>query len=469
MATKTDKRKSKSRAKIKKANGKKAVAKKKKKVSIDFETHIPQWNGGTVTGRFTHLQPNNFAGIAIKKTAPNTILGIDPALRLSDKTTFQIKKLSVKPIVNTFDFSYFDSSSLDTYLNKSLDLKAEIQLKYLDKVMWNEMYAGLCTPSEIDTNMATSDVIKNHLHYIRHFSGLPHFDDSYCPRFMSDFVWGPLGEWTGEVPDDSLVAEANFVVRNKNHSDWFPFGKRGVSYEAKILHPKMDSMFGGRSSYLGIRRRSYHIKETGTGSKFSAWFLAGMIQEGLLDEAVLWDWRSALESRQYHYGYDGLRDNSNRYDPFGVLADLNEVNWEWSEEDQVWGIDGATDSPYVSQIREWLDISGVVPNEEIQALVDWVQTATGQNSNFKFMAQVFLETDLLIQQRKKAINAAATETNQKRLRPKVNYNTAIPTIYAPSLDSLMIAPDPFGYLDVHNVMAFDPATWHEFDEKYDIV
>lgn len=54
-------------------------------------------------------------------------------------------------------------------------------------------------------------------------------------------------------------------------------------------------------------------------------------------------WANALRSGDFKFGYGVLRDGDDCYDPMGVLAATNLVDWTWNETEGVWSVAGKVD------------------------------------------------------------------------------------------------------------------------------
>lgn len=98
----------------------------------------------------------------------------------------------------------------------------------------------------------------------------------------------------------------------------------------------------------------------GTGER-----LAGLIG-ALNPSGVLWEyWVGQLRSGPFEYGFGVLRDGADHYDPMGVLAEINDVDWAYDEGEGAYAVDGQVDFLSTDLIRSFLAIPRAVPDERI--------------------------------------------------------------------------------------------------------
>lgn len=59
------------------------------------------------------------------------------------------------------------------------------------------------------------------------------------------------------------------------------------------------------------------------------------------DEEAMTLWINTMASGDYRFGFGLLRSADDEYDPLGVLAALQGVDWTWDEQDEAWAYKGS--------------------------------------------------------------------------------------------------------------------------------
>jgi hypothetical protein len=111
------------------------------------------------------------------------------------------------------------------------------------------------------------------------------------------------------------------------------------------------------------------------------------------DNHVIETWIGALNSGAYQFGFGLLRDGEDRYDPMGVLAATQVVDWTWEESEGAWAFEGSVDFLPGHVVVRLLGSS--IPTS-MQA--DWGQGLSQTITEFNDGVSDFLPTVTLIKQ-----------------------------------------------------------------------
>lgn len=74
------------------------------------------------------------------------------------------------------------------------------------------------------------------------------------------------------------------------------------------------------------------------------------------DEEAVTLWINTMASGDYRFGFGLLRSADDDYDPLGVLAALQGVDWTWDEQDEAWAYKGSATTLNPFEFGKWLGI-----------------------------------------------------------------------------------------------------------------
>lgn len=102
-------------------------------------------------------------------------------------------------------------------------------------------------------------------------------------------------------------------------------------------------------------------------------------------------WAGALSSDAYPSGSGVLRSGDNAYDPMGVLAAINDVDWTWDERDEAWAYEGEVYTLPVARIEEWLGAKGYHVGDRLSQLQTLLQREADNGSTLSQLGEALLE------------------------------------------------------------------------------
>lgn len=91
------------------------------------------------------------------------------------------------------------------------------------------------------------------------------------------------------------------------------------------------------------------------------------------DKELADDWIRALKRIEYSFGVGMLRDENDCYDPFGLLAEINDADWVFDEAEGAWAIDGSAFFLKPERLSEWLGMD-IRKTTAIKVFIDTVST-----------------------------------------------------------------------------------------------
>uniref|UniRef100_A0AB74UNG2 Terminase large subunit n=1 Tax=Caulobacter phage BL57 TaxID=3348355 RepID=A0AB74UNG2_9VIRU len=243
-------------------------------------------------------------------------------------------------------------------------------------------------------------------------------------RLASFFIWGPRGEWTGLfTPPGEILKDC------RDYNDFYEIGEafglddRTYIYEQKSGHYHEHNPFqiGGRDDFVPpyaettYSRAPDHYRFV----DYEAWERAdrrlttiearqnwhahkvdmrifGLFRSLRPDMALVNDWIAHLETGP-KFGFGVLRDAKDRYDPIGVLAMVNQVQWTWNQDEGAWSTFGSCYTVPAPIFGEWLGVEkasryGIDPADaRLTKLMQLVTEIADGATSFKPVIQALRE------------------------------------------------------------------------------
>lgn len=116
--------------------------------------------------------------------------------------------------------------------------------------------------------------------------------------------------------------------------------------------------------------------------------LAGSMAPLKFADDLMADWLKAMDSGRYKFGCGLLRDEADRYDPLGVLADINEVEWTFDDEEGAWAVDGDVAALNTERMREFFGLQPRTTPGQIDRFERQLITLTDQSTKFSQITSV---------------------------------------------------------------------------------
>lgn len=434
--------------------------KKKKKVIIDLETaEAPTIAYGRNTSKFT------FPMVLHNDPLPNMPTG--QTMTVTGRIT------NVKIDADIFEKLYEDK--LDYLKHREIWNKKMSSYAYDDGAnALKYMYAG-SNQLEAPINEPMKEPVSKYRHYFQP-EKLPVADIRYDPDFLGAFTWGPLGEWIGEgiIEEfrDKLVrrigqrrdVSSRISDRPTINEIETEFGFTAIPLDHGYRYEKSPVIFS-YADYKSMRSKQSdrtwgRTDDTESLDRFAASLtFAGMIQRGYICLDRLDEWVSALKSTQYAAGFGALRSGDNRFDPFGVLAQINEVNWLWSDREGAYTIEGLRDpcrfDPELFAIYLKIDTKKV--NLDILTWLIHILTCDFDSvGTFKCVTEIVEAGELIVGKRMKTLEKILNGLPDRHYYEKTSLSVS------PS-----IIVDSSGYVIHARNLKVDPLKWRPFKAKYD--
>ncbi|AFU88063.1 hypothetical protein CcrColossus_gp193 [Caulobacter phage CcrColossus] len=121
-------------------------------------------------------------------------------------------------------------------------------------------------------------------------------------------------------------------------------------------------------------------------------------------------WAGALSSGAYLDGAGVLRSADNTYDPMGVLAAVNDVDWTWDERDEAWAFEGEVYTLSAARIKEWLGAQGSCLDERLVELQALLQREADNGATLAGLATALLEGKVLAEREHQRFSSARMRT-----------------------------------------------------------
>ncbi|AXQ68741.1 hypothetical protein HOU00_gp384 [Caulobacter phage CcrPW] len=121
-------------------------------------------------------------------------------------------------------------------------------------------------------------------------------------------------------------------------------------------------------------------------------------------------WAGALTSGAYLGGVGVLRSGDNTYDPMGVLAAVNDVDWTWDERDEAWAFEGEVYTLPAARIKEWLDAKGSNLPDRLAELQKVLQRESDNGSTLAQLGEAMLEGKALAEREHQRFSTARMRT-----------------------------------------------------------
>ena len=229
------------------------------------------------------------------------------------------------------------------------------------------------------------------------------YDKLFAVSFIDAFLWGPNGEWLGYVKSKDMQ-------RDFERS---PSGRyaRSCRFILEVIEPDgnllpLDSQTMSRYGYYNsvgthlqipifARFEDYNVLhewrrtfEYGHESCPHSLEVAGLFQNLCVNQEAYRQWTDAMKSNRYAFGYGCLRDSEDKFDPLGVLADINGVEWIWDESEGAYRVEmGDAYSLPASLFREMLSVSTQVPNPRVEKFLNLFPKLMDRCTSFEQVAQ----------------------------------------------------------------------------------
>lgn len=308
--------------------------------------------------------------------------------------------------------------------------------------------------------------ISRHRHYID-AEELPWANPEYDPDFLKAFTWGPLGEWVGLPYNEEIAHKLSFLMRQRapiqGYKTTGEYGfvahplegraDRGFGPGVVLLYENYRCMEDSRNESAGRGRDNLSVSR----------FFAGVIQRKLIDLNHLDEWLKALRSGKFTPGFGVMRDGDDRYDPFGVLAEINGAEWTWSDREGAYVLDKKTQSNQIDTetFMSYLGIRSEVPEflaaEMLKSLLKISDDATS-------FAEVIEDITRGIRMMNERQRRLFDIINALPARPYYEREMIRPSVLVGADDDLAIGPSNKTYSN----LKVDPLEWREFNRRYGI-
>lgn len=129
----------------------------------------------------------------------------------------------------------------------------------------------------------------------------------------------------------------------------------------------------------------------------------------------LWEfWIGQLRNGPYEYGFGVLRDGADRYDPMGILAEINDVDWVYDEAEGAYAVAGEVDFLPTDQIRSYLGIPRHVSDEKITQFANILAELTDSETSHVNVANALYYAQQRGSARRSQLEGALSQFQRER-------------------------------------------------------
>ncbi|AXQ68350.1 hypothetical protein HOT99_gp267 [Caulobacter phage CcrBL10] len=368
----------------------------------EFDAPWPDPLGGKLDNlcRTVHIAPRQHGKSRLQEMARTLVI---TAHKAQGRTADQVMR----------DHLIMDQSlSLRPYQRDMMRWLTASPLKYMDTKM-SSIHHSMYDRSERRARDRYEVHVRDFIHKNAHHFA-PYLPDrtpsvNEMGPMANLFLWGPDGEWTGlwAIPDAELEKSRDYdgyhdlgsifeayhdmpimkvgggMYYRRRDRYGFP-GSAGqfaalddvrMEYDRQPLHQRFCTLESWTTFQGSVVRDS-----VSTDVPANVRRLQQLLSQMNADAGIMAEWTALMAKTKFGFGV--LRDGKDRYDPFGVLALMNNAQWTWDEQERGWAIDGSCYDVKPGQLLSWL---GGAPRSvaAAEAFVDAVTEFSDGQKSFK--------------------------------------------------------------------------------------